>query len=148
MLGVRNFFTPIIMTVISYPIPEYQNPPIQPQFFVPSNFNIQAITLGQTTTVETTVENNFVVGQQVRFIIPPSFGTRELNNVSGIVISLTSTTIFVVQINSYNMNPFVLSSGSTLAQVLAIGNINSGGTNALSSQSYSTNIPGSFKNIS
>lgn len=136
------------MTVISYPIPEYQNPPIEPQFFVPSRFNISAITLGQLTTVETSVANNFVVGQEVRFIIPPSFGTRQLNNLSGILVAINSTTEFVVNINSYNMDTFVLSSGSTLAQVLAIGNNNSGGDNATGSQSYKTTIPGSFKNIS
>ena len=57
-------------SVISYPTPPYQNPPIEPQFYQPSAFVISAITLGPQTTITTTVNNNYVIGQLCRLIIP------------------------------------------------------------------------------
>jgi len=43
-------------TVLSPPIPPYQNLPIESQFYQPSQFFISAISLGTTTTVTTTVD--------------------------------------------------------------------------------------------
>jgi hypothetical protein len=85
-------FIGVIMTigpVISYPIPAYQNVPIQAQFYQPSRFFISNITLGKTTLVTTTVQTNYVVGQLVRLLIPYSFGCRQLNEQTGYVISTT-----------------------------------------------------------
>jgi len=140
--------------VISYPISAYQNPPIEPQFYQPSRFNIAAISLGSTTTVTTSVDNNYVVGQLVRFIIPQNFGTYQLNERKGYVLSLISSTQVLVDLNSIFMDPFIASpifpvgQSKTVAQILAIGDINTGTTNATGRTNQSTFIPGSFIDIS
>lgn len=99
--------------VISYPIPAYQNVPINAQYYQPSRFVITAITLGLTTTVTTSTAHNYVIGQEVRFIIPIPYGSFQLNEQTGYVISIPSITQVVVSINSlrnvdtFNANPFV-----------------------------------------
>lgn len=133
--------------VISYPIPAYSNVPIQPQFYQPSQFFISNITLGYTTVVTTTVDHNYVVGQEVRLIIPPTFGCRQLNNQTGFVISIPASNQVELNINSIGGDSFILSSSANKAQILAIGDINSGITNTGSS-SNGTFIPGSFTDIS
>ncbi len=94
--------------VISYPIPPYSNPPIEPQFYQPNRFVISAITLGRTTTVSTTLDMNYVVGQLVRLIIPPPFGSYQLNEIKGYVLSIPSSTQVVIDIDSsQNVNQFI-----------------------------------------
>ena len=135
-------------TVLSYPIPAYQNVTIEDQFYQPSRFIISAITRGQQTTITTSVAHNYVVGQLVRFIIPPSFGTRGLNEQQGYVVSLPSTTQVLVDISSLGMDAYIASSATTVAQILAIGNGNSGAINATGRTNTGTFVPGSFINIS
>ena len=77
------------MSIISFPIPAYQNLPIEAQFYKPSRFVISDIALGAQTTVTTTEDMNYVIGQQIRLIIPPTFGCRGLNEQSGFVIALS-----------------------------------------------------------
>jgi hypothetical protein len=136
------------MTVISYPISAYQNVPIAPQFYQPSRFVINAITRGRTTIVTTSVDQNYVVAQLVRFIIPPSFGIRQLNEQQGYVIAIPSTTQVEVDIDSRFMDPYIASSATTQAQILAIGDIGNGALNASGRRATGTFIPGSFINIS
>jgi hypothetical protein len=90
---------------------------------------------------------NYVIGQQVRLIIPPTFGCRQLNEQTGYIIGINLPDQVVVDINSLGFNPYIASSATTQAQILAIGNINSGPTNTgrTNNQTY---IPGSFINIS
>lgn len=137
-----------MMTVISYPIPAYSNVPIEPQFYQPSRFVISAITLGLTTTVTTTESMNYVLGQLVRLIIPPQFGTRELNEQQGYVISIPGATQVTLNINSQGMTPFINASSPTKAQILAIGDINTGPQNTSGRTQNITYIQGSFINIS
>lgn len=135
-------------TVISYPIPAYSNLPIESQFYQPSQFVISAVTLGATTTVTTTQDNNYVVGQLVRFIIPPTFGCRGLNGQLGFVLSIPSSNQVVVDINSNGMDAYVASSATTPAQLLAIGDKNNGVISSTGRSIPSVTIPGSFINIS
>lgn len=135
-------------TVISYPIPAYSNVPIEPQFYQPRVFIISAIALGTTTTITTTQSMDYVVGQLVRLIIPPEFGTRQLNGRQGYVISILSPTSVVVDIDSQNMNAFINASASTKPQILGIGDINTGIQNTNGRTQNITYIPGSFINIS
>lgn len=135
-------------TVISYPIPAYSNVPIEPQFYQPRSFFISTITLGSTTTVTTTAPMDYVIGQLVRLIIPPSFGCRQLNNQTGYVISIPSTTQVVLDIYSAGGDQFTSSTATTRPQILAIGDINSGTTNTSGRINNITYIPGSFINIS
>jgi hypothetical protein len=127
----------------------YQNLPIEPQFYAPSLFFISNISLGQTTTVTTTVDANYVIGQLCRLIIPPTFGCRQLNEATGLVIDIPMTNQVVLQIDSsQNVDPFVSSLATTQPQILPIGDVNSGAINANGRQPTSTFIPGSFIDIS
>jgi hypothetical protein len=133
---------------ISGPQPPYNNPPIQPQFFQPSVFFISNVTLGFTTTVTTTVNVNYVLGQLCRLIIPPGFGCRELNEQLGYVISIPAPNQVVLNVDSHAMSAFITASLSTQPQILAVGEINSGNVNASGRVQNITAIPGSFINIS
>lgn len=93
--------------VISFPVPAYANVPIQPQFYSPSRFNISAITRGQTTIITTDQDHNYVVGQQVRLIVPPIFGSYQLNETNGYVLSIPSSTQVEVSIDSVASNAFI-----------------------------------------
>lgn len=138
--------------VITGPVALFNNPPIEPQFFQPWRFEISAITFGRTTTVTLTIpaitELNYVVGQQVRFIIPPTFGCRQLNNQTGYILSINLPDQIVVDIDSRGGNPFIASSASTKAQILAIGDINSGQISSTGVNIPLVTIPGAMINIS
>jgi len=136
------------MSVISYPIPAYSNVPIQPQFYQPRFWFISSITNGFTTTVTTTANQDFVIGQLVRFIIPPSFGIRQLNERQGYVLSITSPTQIIVGIDSSAMDLFTSSSATTKPQIVPIGDIANGQINSSGRTNNGTFIPGSFINIS
>lgn len=135
-------------TVISYPIPAYSNVPIEPQFYKPRRFVISNITLGQSTIITTTENMDYVVAQQVRLLVPSSFGSYQLNEKTGYVISIVSLNQVEIDINSLrNVDAFISSSAVTKPEILAIGDINSGVTN-LGRTNNTTFIPGSFINIS
>lgn len=136
--------------VLSYPIPLYQNAPIEPQFYKPRRFVIQDVTIGQTTLVTTTTDHDYVIGQEVRLIIPAQFGCFQLNEITGFVISIPSSTQVIVDINSaQNVDPFISATATTASpQILAIGDINTGKINATGRVNTGTFIPGSFQDIS
>ena len=138
----------MVNTVVSYPIPAYSNVPIEPQFYQPRFFFISTITLGVTTVVTTTVDHDYVIGQQVRLIIPPSFGCRQLDQQTGVVIDIPSSTQVTLNIFSLGGNPFTASSATTQPQIIAIGDANTGQINSNGLLSQSTYVPGSFINIS
>ncbi len=136
------------------PIAPENNPTIEPQWFAPSAFPITAIALGPTTTVTVSdafgVACNYVVGQQVRFVIPPFYGTYQLDGKEGFVTSVPGTNQVVVSINTaQNYNAFVASPpySTTVAQLLAIGDVNTGPINT-SRTGNQTYVQGSFINIS
>lgn len=130
------------------PIAPESNPPINPQYYKPSVFDINAITLGNATTVTTSVNHNYVIGQEIRLLIPPSYGSFQLNGQTGYVINIPSSNQVVVTINSNNSNAFVIGPTTTPAQIVAIGDVNSGNINSTGNIQNITNIPGSFINIS
>lgn len=94
-------------TVISAPTPAYANLPIEPQFYQPSRFEISDITRGLTTTITTTADMNYVVGQQIRLLIPSIFGSYQLNNLSGYVLDIPTSDSVVVSIDSSQANAFI-----------------------------------------
>lgn len=116
---------------------------LYPDIYLPGVNVITAISTGSSTTVSTTTNHNFVAGQQVVFRIPSSWGTTQLNSpqdyptpgatLFGTVSSVSSNTQFVVNIDSssftsFNSNQTVASvPGLSFPQVLAAGDINSGG---------------------
>ena len=130
------------------PIALYNNLPIEPQFYQPSRFVISAISLGITTTITTTVNHNYAVGQEVRLLIPSSFGSYQLNEQTGFIISLPASNQFTLNINSsVNVDAFISSSATTVAQCTAVGDVNTGQTNTGRTNNL-TYVPGSFINIS
>jgi hypothetical protein len=130
------------------PIAPENNPPINPQYYLPSVFTISAITLGQTTTVTTAVNHNYVIGQAVRLLIPESYGSFQLNGMTGNVISIPVANQVSVTINSTQSNAFTIGSTTTPAQIVAIGDVNTGPINAQGRINNGTFIPGSFIDIS
>lgn len=137
------------MSAITGPIPPYQNLPIEPQNYNPSRFTISSITLGKTTVVTATEDMNYVVGQLTRLIIPPSYGCRQINEAQSYVISLPSTTSVELNLDtSRNVDPYIASSASTPAQILPVGDVNTGIISSTGRVIPTTNIPGSFINVS
>jgi hypothetical protein len=136
--------------VLSYPIPLYQNVPIEPQFYKPRRFVIEDITLGQTTLVTTTTNHDYVIGQEVRLIIPAKFGCFQLNEVTGFVIVIPSDTQVILNIDSsVNIDLFSSTIVTTASpQILAIGDVNTGAINHFGRIRNKTYIPGSFRDIS
>lgn len=137
-------------TYFGPPTPAYNNPTPVPQFFAPSVYDISAITLGATTTITTAVNHNYVVGQLVRLHIPPTYGSYQLTDQQGYVLSIPTTSSVVVGINSLGSNAFVASPtyGPTKPQICAIGDINSGAINANGRVNNGTTIQGAFINTS
>lgn len=95
------------MGFVSGPTPPYSNPPIEPQFYKPSRFVIDDITLGQTTLVQTTEDLNYVVGQQVRLLIPERNGAIQLNGAQGYVLSVPAPNQVILSIDSSGYDPFI-----------------------------------------
>jgi len=135
-------------TVISFPVPPYQNLPIHAEFYMPSRFVIVGITLGVQTVITTASNHNYVIGQLVRLLIPSSFGTYQLNGKSAYVISIPSPNQVLLDIDSNAMSPFTASTNTTLPQIIAIGDANEGAINRFGRDLQSTFIPGAFTNIS
>lgn len=133
-------------SAITGPIAPYNNVPIEPQYYQPRAYYIEDITIGSTTLVQTTEDHDYVIGNQVRFIIPPESGCRQLNGKTGYVIGIPSSNEILVDIDSVG-SAFTSSLAPTQPQVLAIGDINSGQTNT-SRSNQTTYVPGSFINIS
>ena len=150
--GVRQL-TPLVFVAITGPIALYNNLPIQPQYFQPWRFVISAITLGNPTvftlTIPSITDLNYVIGQQVRVIIPETFGCRQLNGQTGYVLVVTNPDQVSVSIDSsLGVDPYVASSATTPAQLLAIGDINSGQISSTGLNIPLVSVPGAFINIS
>lgn len=94
-------------TVISYPIPAYSNVSIEADFYQPSRFVISAITLGQLTTITTSVAHNYVIGQLVRLLIPNAYGSYQLNETQSYVVAIPSTTQVTLKLDSVNVSTFI-----------------------------------------
>lgn len=117
---------------------------LYPFLYAPGQCVISAVTTGTTTTIDTASAHNFVVGQEVAFRVPSSWGTTELNSlpnssipgspIYGYVLSVTDYNTFIVNINSTNYTAFDSNqafasvSGQQFAQVVAVGDVNTGGT--------------------
>lgn len=131
------------------PIAPENNPPITPQYYQPSVFEITAMTCGSLTTITTAVNHNYVIGQQVRVVIPQPNGPTQLNESQSFVVSIPAANQVVTTLNSIGANTFVASSSSDqfVPQIMPIGDINSGQINTGRSGNP-TYIPGSFIDIS
>lgn len=136
---------------------------LYPSLYAPGQAFVSAITLGATTTIQTTAPSNVVVGQQVGFHIPTTWGTTGLNELPNVLVpgspkygyvrSVTNSTTFVVGIDSssfsaYNSNqPFASFSGQQFPVVVPVGDVNTGGLQiSVNSQLYpSPNVFNGFQ---
>lgn len=116
---------------------------LYPYLYFPGQTFISAITLGTTTTIDTTSAHNFVLGQEVAFRIPSQWGTTQLNSlpntlvpgspVYGYVIAVTDYNTVIVNVDSsaytaFNSNQTVASvPGLSYPQIVAAGDVNTGG---------------------
>jgi hypothetical protein len=117
---------------------------LYPFLYAPGVSFITAITTGSTTTIDTTAPHNLVVGQEVAFHIPSSWGTIQLNEnnntiipsspVYGYVVSVTDSNTVVVNINSSSYTAFdsnqtvaAVKAGLSFPQMCAVGDVNTGG---------------------
>ena len=131
---------------ISGPVPPYANVPIQPQYYSPRRFQISDVQIGITTIVTATANLNYVIGQLVRLLIPKGYGCTQLNEMLGYVLSLPALNEVEVNINSTLFNSYIAANLPQVPQIIAVGDVNTGSTNAgLPEQTY---ISGSFINIS
>lgn len=136
-------------SVISYPIPVYSNVAIEADFYQPSRFVISNITLGQTTIITTSVDHNYVIGQEIRLIIPANFGCFQLNGIAGYVLSLPAVNQVEVSINSsQNVDAYIAATSTQSPQIIAIGDVNEGYLSTTGSTVPNPGIPGAFLNIS
>lgn len=133
---------------ISYPRPLYSNPTVNAQYYMPSVFNITAISKGTLTAVTTADDHNYVAGQQVRFMIPIDYGMRQLNGVEAFIVNVTASDSFEVDVNSLEFDNFSNPGTGTKAQVKAIGDVNSGILSSTGVNIPIVTILGSFRNIS
>jgi hypothetical protein len=116
---------------------------LYPDLYFPGESIISAVTTGATTTIATTDQHNLVVGQEVGFRVPTTWGPFQLNElpnviipgspIYGYVVSITDLQTVVVNINStgytaFNANQtFAGTPGRTFAQMTAVGDVNTGG---------------------
>lgn len=120
---------------------------LYPFLYEPGVSFIAALSLDSATgftNVFTTASHNYVVGQEVAFRIPSAFGSIELNSLPDVlipgspkyyyVVSISSNQDFVVNVpfaslTAFNDNqPISAVSGMTFPQVVAVGDVNTGGT--------------------
>ena len=130
------------------PIAPENNPPINPQYYLPSVFDITALSLGNNTTITTSENHNYVIGQVIRLLIPQSYGAFQLNGLQGNVIAIPALNQVTVNIVSTQANAFQIGNTTTPAQIIAIGDVNSGPINSQGRTNNGTFIPGSFIDIS
>lgn len=134
-----------------------------PFLYAPGVSYISSITLGTTTTIVTTAPHNLVAGSEVAFRITSLWGTSQLNSlpnaqlpgspIYGFVQSVTNSTTVVVNINSsaftaFNSNQTVASMvGNTFPQMIAAGDVNTGGTPYSGGALYPSPIVNGFSTI-
>lgn len=122
------------------------------QIYTPYICNItQIVSNGKLTTITTDIINAFVIGNLVGFSIPKEYGMRQLNALKGSVLDVTDYTVTVTIDTSY-FDPFVIPTVPTNvvvdpAQILPVGDYNSGYVAPGGVQPEYLTIPGAFKGV-
>jgi hypothetical protein len=105
---------------------QYQNALVSPTY-MPAVRDIAAITNAPQALVTTTFPHSYISGLIVRLIIPNNFGMTLVNQSQG-TITVTSDTEFTIDIDTTQVDPFVIpavqpGNNYTAAQVTPIGEI-------------------------
>lgn len=72
--------------------------PYNPIFYPPHRF-ISSITQAQQAVVLLTVDHEFTVGQQVRFVVPEEYGMVEMNGLSGTIVAVDTVTTNTITVD-------------------------------------------------
>lgn len=96
-----------------------------PQLIEPRSRAIVDLTLGASTTVKTSVDHGYAVGQYITLVLPSEFGSSEISGQSGRISAISSANEFVVEIDSSAASAFAYpASGSvpfTFPQAVVAG---------------------------
>jgi hypothetical protein len=130
------------------PIAPYSNLPIQSQFYQPRRYQISDVTKGFTTIVTITEDHDFVIGQQVRTLIPAEYGIFQMNGLQSLVISIPASDEVEIQLNSKAFDLYISATSNQVPQIIPIGEFNSGYISSTGRVVSEINIPGVFINIS
>lgn len=128
----------------------FNNPEINTISYFPSIHKISAITpiSDRYTQITTSASNTYVVGQQVRFLVPAQYGMSELNEVTAFVTEVISDTQFLANVNTLTFTSFIPSASTRIfAFVNPIGDVNSGALNSSGRNNNQLYIDGSFRDI-
>lgn len=135
----------------SGPIAAQRNPPINPQYYSPDFSVIASVIPVSTfqTTFTTSEENEFVVGQLVRFIIPSGCGMGRLNEQVAYIVSIADSTTFNASVNTSGLDAFNPSGNpNQTPMIIPVGDVNNGQINTQGRTNNGLDIPGSFINLS
>ena len=98
-----------------------------PQLIEPRSRAIVDLTIGASTTVKTSVDHGYAVGQYITLIVPVEFGSSEISGQSGRISAISSANEFVVEIDSSAASAFAYpASGSvpfTFPQAVVAGDL-------------------------
>lgn len=93
--------------------------------FYPRRFTLINVSAAANAVVTTSIPHNYKVGQLVRFSIPAVSGMIQLDGLTGSIVSITSPTIFVVNIDTSAFTAFtfptVAQQPSLYPQVVPVG---------------------------
>ncbi|CAB4126524.1 hypothetical protein UFOVP80_23 [uncultured Caudovirales phage] len=119
--------------------------------YTPATINITGITNANPASITTAIAHSFVIGQEVQFFIPPQWGITQLNNQSGYVLSIPTSTSFTVDIDTSTYNVFITPSPATYVvidkpQVAGIGDANFGQSSPGAVPPNPNTVPGAYQN--
>jgi len=119
--------------------------------YTPTIVNITNITQSNPAIITTSIDQTFVIGQEVQFFIPPQWGMSQLKNLTGYVLSINSPTEFTVNINTTLFDAFVTPTPPPFVvidvpQVAGIGDQNTGTLSPGGIIANPNTIPGAFQN--
>jgi hypothetical protein len=120
--------------------------------YIPFICDIAGITNANPALITTTIDHDFVVGNEVQFFIPNDWGMTQLNNLTGNVLSVPTVTEFTVSIDTTFFNKFVTPTPPPFvvidpAQVAGIGDVNTGQLAPGGVLPVPNTVPGAFQNI-
>jgi len=69
----------------------YRIVPFNPLFYPPYRYICDAQSVGATTVLRLTVPSNYLVGQEVRVLMPDAFGMTQINELVGTVLAVDDT---------------------------------------------------------
>lgn len=85
-----------------------------PQLIEPRARYIVDLTLGASTTVKTSVDHGYAVGQYITLSVPASFGSSEISGQSGRISAISSANEFVVDIDSSAASAFAYPASASI----------------------------------